>query len=93
MRSVSAQRNLRSIKAAFEKPECVLRFLNSPLSPNTRAMFAKRLGWTFVWLVQRVKDVCSIVPHVLTRHRYSTAVSVLWWPMIAAKIIHGEIAI
>jgi hypothetical protein len=66
MRSVSALRNLRSIKAAFEKPEYVPRFLNTPLSPNTRAMFAKRLGWTFVWLVQRVKDVCSIVPHVLT---------------------------
>jgi hypothetical protein len=69
MRSVSALRNLRSIKAAFEKPEYVPRFLNTPLSPNTQAMFAKRLGWTFVWLVQRVKDVYSIVPHVLTRQQ------------------------
>jgi hypothetical protein len=49
MRSVSALRNLRSIRAAFEKPEYVPRFLNNPLSQNTRAMFTKRLGWTFVW--------------------------------------------
>jgi hypothetical protein len=93
MRSVSTLRNLRSIKAAFEKPEYVPRFLNNPLSPNTRAMFAKRVGWTFVWLVQGVHDVYCDSHSVLTCSRYSAAVSVLWWPMMASKIMHGEIAI
>jgi hypothetical protein len=56
MRSVSALRNFRSVKAAlFEKPEYVPKFLNTPLSPNTQAMFAKRLGWTFVWLVHELR--------------------------------------
>jgi hypothetical protein len=40
-----------------------------------------------------LENICSDGFEGLTCLRYSTAVSVLWWPMIASKIIYGEIAI
>ena len=48
MRPTAALRNIRSIRASFERPGAQ-SFLNSPFTPRTRIILAQRLGWTVAW--------------------------------------------
>ncbi|KAG9953666.1 hypothetical protein KCU85_g1118, partial [Aureobasidium melanogenum] len=56
MRPTLALRNLRSIRATFQRPEAQ-SFLNSTFSPSTQVMLAKRVGWTVVWYGAAVTGV------------------------------------
>ncbi|KAG9520084.1 hypothetical protein KCU71_g7326, partial [Aureobasidium melanogenum] len=56
MRPTPALRNMRSIRACFQRPEAQ-SFLNSAFSPYTQVMLAKRVGWTVVWYGAAVTGV------------------------------------
>ncbi|CAC9885208.1 hypothetical protein D6C86_00814 [Aureobasidium pullulans] len=56
MRPTAALRNLRSTKSSFQHPTAQ-SFLNSPTSPYTAKILARRVGWTVVWYSTAVTGV------------------------------------